>query len=258
MAEGSLSEAAITHSLGTSFIGQRVIYYPVLASTMEIARLEAQKGASEGTVVVADRQTAGRGRIKRLWLSPEGSIAISIILRPDISCLPYLVMVASLAVVHSIEWATGLEPQIKWPNDVLIGNKKVSGILIENGLRGENVDYSILGIGININLKVSGFPDIAGIATSLSDELGRHVLRLGLVRRLLVEVERLYLAAKQGEPVFEEWRDRLVTLGKRVQLRSGKDTYRGIAQSVKPDGSLILRQPDGRLVEIVAGDILPD
>ena len=108
----------ISNSLPTVFIGQKVIYYPRLASTMDIARQQAQQGANEGTVIIAGEQTEGRGRVKRPWLSPQGNIALSIILRPDISYLPYLVMLASLAVVHSIEAVTGLKPQIKWPNDI--------------------------------------------------------------------------------------------------------------------------------------------
>jgi BirA family biotin operon repressor/biotin-[acetyl-CoA-carboxylase] ligase len=221
---------------------------------MEVARLEAQKGAEEGTVVVLGRQTAGRGRLKRLWLSPEGSVALSIILRPHSSCLPSLVMLASLAVVYSVKEVSGLESQIKWPNDVLIGNKKVSGILIENAWHQKNVDYAVIGIGVNANFKASDFPEIAATATSLADELGRTVSRLGLIRQLLVELDRLYLAIKGGGSVFEEWRSRLVTLGKKIKVKTGDNTYHGFARSVEADGSLILQLSDGELVRIVAGD----
>jgi len=253
MAEDVLSLRAITRGLGTHLIGKRVVYQPVLASTMEAARLEAQRGACEGTVVVCSRQTAGKGRMKRPWLSPEGNIALSVILRPALSCLPCLVMLASLAVVHSIKEVTGLEPEIKWPNDVLIGGKKVSGILIESALRGKDVDYAILGIGVNVNFKVSEFPEIAARATSLVSESGEAVSRLSLIRRLLVEVERLYLSSSQG-CIFEEWQKRLVTTGRMIQVKSGGNTYHGIARSVEADGSLILQEPGGHLKRIVAGD----
>jgi BirA family biotin operon repressor/biotin-[acetyl-CoA-carboxylase] ligase len=123
MAEDTLSSALITTNLGTRFIGQKVIYHPRLTSTMAVARRVARQGAAEGTVVVADEQTAGKGRLKRLWLSPRGSIALSIILYPDMSYLPYLMMLASLAVARSIEAITGLKTQLKWPNDVLINDK---------------------------------------------------------------------------------------------------------------------------------------
>ena len=254
MIENNLSSASITSNLGAHFVGQRVIYYPSLTSTMEVAKQEAQLGAVEGTIVIADEQTAGRGRIKRAWLSPKGSIALSVILYPSVADLPSLIMLASLAVVHAIEVVTGLRSQIKWPNDVLINGKKVCGILIETSVRGNIVDYAIIGIGVNVNLRLSDFPEIQSIATSLSDELGRDVLRLRLIRRLLVEVERLYLALQAGGSIYEEWRDSLVTLGRRVRVKSAKTVYEGVAESVAGDGSLLLRHSDGSLYKIVAGD----
>jgi len=123
--EDNLSKASVTRYLGTSFIGQRIIHYSKIPSTMEVARRETLQGALEGTVVIADEQTAGKGRMRRVWLSPRGCIALSIILHPDIAHLPFLIMVASLAVVHTIKVITGLRSQIKWPNDVLINGKKV-------------------------------------------------------------------------------------------------------------------------------------
>ncbi len=255
MVENSLSPAAITDNLETRFIGQRVIYYPSLTSTNDAAKREAQQGAVEGTVVLAEEQTAGRGRIKRAWLSPKGSIALSIILHPSLAHLSSLVMIASLAVAHCIEKVTALKAQIKWPNDVLVNQKKVCGILIESDVRGNTVDYTIIGIGINVNLRLADFPEIPPTATSLSHELGREVSRLDLIRCLLVETERLYLALSAGEPIHQEWRDRLVTLGKKVQVSSGKARYKGIAESVTSDGSLLLRQSNGSLTKIVAGDV---
>ena len=254
MVENNLSPASITSNLGTNFVGQRVIYYPSLTSTMEVAKQEAQLGAVDGTVVIAGEQTAGRGRIKHVWLSPKGSIALSIILYPSVVNLPSLIMLASLAVVHSIEAVTGLRPQVKWPNDVLVNDRMVCGILIESSLRGNVVDYAIIGIGLNVNLRLSDFPEIQSMATSLSAELGGDVSRLRLIRQLLVEVERLYLILQAGESIYEEWRDSLVTLGRRVQVKSGKTVYKGVAESVAKDGSLLLRHSSGSLSKIVAGD----
>ena len=252
--ENSLSPALITDNLETRFIGQRVIYYSHLASTMEVAKREAQQGATEGTVVIADEQTAGKGRLKRVWLSPKGNIALSIILCPSVAHLPSLIMLASLAVVHSIEAVTGLKSQIKWPNDVLINGRKVCGILIENEVQGNIVNYAIIGIGINVNLRRADFPEIRLTATSLSDEMQRDVSRLSLIRHLLVDMERLYLTLQAGESIYEEWRDNLVTLGRRIRVESGKTTYEGIAESVAKDGSLLLRHSDGSLTKIVTGD----
>lgn len=255
MVEKSLSPASITNNLETHFVGQRVIYYPSLASTMEAAKQEAQKGAVEGTVIIADEQTAGKGRIKRVWLSPKGSIALSVILYPSVAYLPFLTMLASLAVSHSIEAVTGLKSQVKWPNDVLINGKKVCGILTESNVRGDTVDYAIIGIGINVNLRLSDFPQIQTTATSLYDEMEREVSRLDIIRCLLVEIERLYLALLAGGSIYQEWRDSLVTLGRKVRVKLGKTIHEGIAESIAEDGSLLLRHSDGSLSRIVAGDV---
>lgn len=255
MLEDSLSPASLTHNLATHFIGQRVIYHPRLTSTMGVARQEARQGAAAGTVVIADEQTAGKGRIKRAWLSPKGSLALSLILYPDVSYLPYLIMLASLAVVHSIEKITGLPSQIKWPNDIIINGKKVCGILLESDVRGNIVAYTIIGIGINVNFSLSDFPEISPTATSLADELGTEVSRLDLTRCLLTEIERLYLALPEAEPIYQEWRSRLITLGKKVQVKSGETVLEGIAESVTRDGSLLLRHSNGSSTKIIAGDI---
>jgi BirA family biotin operon repressor/biotin-[acetyl-CoA-carboxylase] ligase len=255
MMEESLSAAAITDGLATRFIGQEVSCYHSLPSTNDVAKTLAQEGVKEGTVIVAEEQTAGRGRIKRRWLSPRGGIALSIILYPPLDYLPSLIMVASLAVANAIERVTGLKAKLKWPNDVLVNGKKVCGILVESDVRGNKVDYAVIGIGINANLKLSEFPQIAPMATSLSQELGRDVSRREIVRSLLAEAERLYLALASGDSVFKQWRSRLVTLGQEVQVSSAEATYKGVAESVASDGSLLLRQPDGNLLKIVAGDV---
>ena len=251
----ALSPEAINQGLDTRFIGQRVTCYPSLPSTNELAKEEARRGVAEGTVIVAEEQTAGKGRLKRAWLSPKGSLSLSVILYPALEHLPSLIMVASLAVAHAIKAVTGIEAQIKWPNDVLIGSKKVCGILVESEVRGEAVSYAVVGIGVNVNLKVSDLPELAPAATSLSHELGREVSRLRLVKSLLVEMERLYLALLGGGANYEEWRGRLATLGKEVSVASGEAEYSGIAESVARDGSLLVRRSDGSLSRIVAGDV---
>jgi len=255
MVEDNLSAAAVTKDLEARFIGQRVLYYPTVTSTMEVAKQEVQQGAAEGTVIIADEQTGGRGRLKRAWLTPKGNIALSIILYPELSYLPSLIMLASLAAAHSIEAVTGLKSQIKWPNDVLINGRKVCGILIESDVQGNTVNYTIIGIGINVNLRLADFPEIQPIATSLSHELGRDVSRLSVIRCLLVEIERLYLTLSTGGSIYQEWRDSLVTLGRRVRVKTGEAIYEGLAESVAEDGSLLLRGLDGSLTRIVAGDV---
>ena len=222
---------------------------------MEMARGEVRRGAPEGTVIIADEQTAGQGRMGRVWRSPKGSVALSVILYPEVVFLPSLIMVASLAVVYSIEEVTGLNSQIKWPNDILMAGRKVCGILVENEVRGSVVDYSIIGVGVNINLASAGLSEVLPPATSLSAELEQEVPRLDFVRQLLVELDRLYLSVSGGTSVCGEWRDRLVTLGKQVVATWGETKYEGVAESVAEDGSLFLRGADGSLTRIVAGDV---
>ncbi|MFC1918440.1 biotin--[acetyl-CoA-carboxylase] ligase [Chloroflexota bacterium] len=253
--EDDLSPAAVTMDLETRFVGQRVLCYPSVTSTNELAKQQARQGASEGTVVIADEQIGGKGRLKRTWLTPRGNIAFSVILYPSLSCLPSLIMLASLAVVHGIKAATGLNSQIKWPNDVLVNGKKVCGILIENDVQGNAVSHSVIGIGINVNLKLADFPEIQSVATSLSEESGKDISRLKVVRCLFVEMERLYQSLLAGGSLYQEWRGSLVTLGERVRVRTGETTYEGIAESVTSDGGLLLRSLDGSLKKIVAGDV---
>jgi BirA family biotin operon repressor/biotin-[acetyl-CoA-carboxylase] ligase len=166
-----------------------------------------------------------------------------------------LTMVASLATSRAIERATGLKSTIKWPNDVLINSKKVSGILTESALRGQSVDWAVIGIGINVNFDPKAFPEIADIATSLSNELSKEVSQLDVLLSLLREIELFYLALRRGEPIHEEWRSCLETLGRMVQVKSGNDVEEGYAESVDSDGSLLLRRPDGSLARFITGEV---
>ena len=248
MTENDLSAGSISRGLATRFIGRRTVYHQRLPTTMDAARDEARAGAAEGTVVVAEEQTAARGRLKRTWLSPQGNLAFSVVLYPTKAQLSTLIMVSSLAVVGGIEAVTGLQAGIKWPNDVLVASRKVCGILIESSFQADRLDYAIVGVGINVNLKPADFPEITPIATSLSLEVGKSVSRLRLIRAVLSEMDRLYLAPQ--ETVFRQWQDRLVTLGSDVRVTSGDTALNGVAESVEPDGSLMLRLPDGRLTRI--------
>jgi BirA family biotin operon repressor/biotin-[acetyl-CoA-carboxylase] ligase len=252
MVNNDISPASILKELSTQFVGRRILYFPAIPSTMNEAKKAARAGAAEGTIIIAEEQTVGRGRLGRGWLSPRGNIALSLIIRPTLEQLPRLNMVASLAIVHCIENVTGLKAEIKWPNDILIGGKKVCGILVESALRGGSVDWAIIGIGINIDLAASLLSEFG--ATSLCYELGHEVSRLELLKCLLGELERFYLALRSGEPIHEEWRKRLVTLGKMVRLKSAGVVEEGYAEAVDEDGYLLLRRPDGNLIRIAGGE----
>lgn len=254
MAQG-LSVALIVEGLETAFMGRHVRYYPSLPSTMDEARQVALAGAPEGTLVIAEEQTLGRGRLGRAWFSPQGCLALSLVLRPSRRELSSLVMVASLAVVQSIENITPLRAQIKWPNDVLIKGRKVAGILIESALRGDAVDYCLLGIGINVNLDTTSIPEIASFATSLSQELGREVSLLGLLRTLMGTLERYYLMVRGGGDVLDAWRQRLETMGQWIKVSWDEGKVEGWAESVDEEGALLLRLRDGRLLRIPSGEV---
>lgn len=255
MLNGRDIKTSIQSHLNTKFVGRELYYYRRLATTMEAAKKLARKGAAEGVVVIAGTQTAGRGRIGRTWLSPGGSLAMSVMLKPPLANLPQLIMIASLAVVRAIKKVAGLETQIKWPNDVLIKSKKVCGILIENEVKGGRVNFAIIGIGVNINFDPLAFPEIAEIATSLSHELGAEISRVELISALLCELEQLYLEAQAGAPVYREWQEKMETLGRQIQVKTGETVEQGKAETVTEKGNLILRRADGSLAEIVAGDV---
>ncbi|MEE8470252.1 MAG: biotin--[acetyl-CoA-carboxylase] ligase [Dehalococcoidia bacterium] len=250
-----ITQEAILQGLTTQFVGRRALYYPTVSSTMDVARKAACEGATEGTIIVAGEQTAGKARLGRSWINPPGVVATSIILHPEMRQLLGLTMVASLATSRCIEQVTGLKTAIKWPNDVLIGGKKVSGILSESSLRKQSVDWAIIGIGINVNFDPKSFPQIADTATSLSSELGKEVSQLKVLLHLLRETELLYSALREGDPIHEEWRNQLETLGKLVQVRSGNHVEEGYAESVDSDGSLLLRRSDGSVAQITAGEV---
>ena len=245
----------LKNHLTTSFVGKQIYYYDAVTSTMEIAKKLAREGAAEGATIIANKQTAGRGRLDRTWLSPDENIAMSIVLRPSLKDLPKLIMVASVAVLRAIKEVTGIKPQIKWPNDVMIKGKKVCGILIENEVKGERVSFSVVGIGINVNLNPSDIPEISTMATSLSQELGREVPRAELTCAVLSKLEELYLQAQSSTSVYREWQESMETLGKLVRVQFGTSIEQGKAEAVTEAGNLILRHSDGHISEILAGDV---
>ena len=255
MPEDDLSPELIKQGLGTRFVGRDIRYFPRLASTMDAGREAALDGAPEGTVILAGEQTAGRGRLKRSWLSPAGCLTFSVVLYPEERFLSFLVMAASLAVADTVELAGHVKAAIKWPNDVLVGDKKISGILVESGHGKDGTDYAVIGIGLNVNLNPAGCPEISDSATSLSMLTGRSLPRVKVMRQLLARIELWYGKLCRDEPVFAAWRGRLSTLGRHVRVQAGPAIYEGLAEDVAPDGELVLRLADGRVLKLPAGDV---
>lgn len=251
-----LSASAIKASLKTRIMGQKVLYYVSVSSTMDLARKAAREGAPEGTLVIAEEQTAGRGRLGRAWMAPPGSsLLCSLLFRPRLVDLPQLTLIGSLAAAHAIEHITTLEAAIKWPNDVLVRGKKVCGLLVESEMEEDILLWAIMGMGMNVNLDPKQFPPMPTPPTSLSAELGSEVPRLPLLKAILEEIERLYLGLRRGEPVYQAWRSRLVTLGRRVKVTSREGTEEGVAEDVDEDGALLLRRDDGTRARILAADV---
>jgi BirA family biotin operon repressor/biotin-[acetyl-CoA-carboxylase] ligase len=255
---GSLGPFSL-EGLETDFVGQNPVYRPAIGSTNDEARRLARAGAPEGTLVVTDYQTLGRGRLDRRWEAPAGSsLLISLVFRPALAAhqVQRLTMISGLAAVDAIEAETGLQVGLKWPNDLVIGGAKLGGILTEIELEGSRVDYAVVGVGLNVNLDPGQLPqDLLVAATSLSHELGRKVARLPLLYALLRAMEVRYKALQAGQLPQAEWAARLVSLGRPVAVSVMNSRLEGVAEGVDDDGALLLRLSDGRLETILVGDV---
>lgn len=254
-----LSKETIQDGLKTQYMGRTLVFLPETASTNDEARRLAKSGAPDGTLVIADYQTAGRGRAARRWEAPPGSsLLMSLVFRPALvpQQVQRMTMICGLAIADVLESEYGLEPALKWPNDVLVGGAKVGGILTEVLLDAHRVECVITGIGLNVNLDPAELPgELVMQATSLSQALGRTVARLPLLRAVLQRIEARYSALKAGHSPHDEWVQRLGTLGQSVVVTSGGTILEGVAEGVNSDGALLVRLGDGRLHTVVAGDV---
>lgn len=245
--------------LKTKTFGRNLIFEPSAGSTMDLARDAALHGAGEGTVALADEQTAGRGRLGRTWITPPATnLASTLILRPPASVLREIAMIAPLAVCHAIQDIAGVHADIKWPNDAQIGGKKVAGILIEvpqPPSAGDGDGVVLVGCGINVNFDPRAHEEIRDIATSLKAELGRDVDREALFASYLAHFEQFYDGAKSGESIRDRWRARLVTLGKEVRATWQGGMAEGVAEDVDENGALLIRTAEGALIHVEAGDV---
>ena len=241
--------------LYTAIIGRSVRYYQSTGSTMDDAAAWARDGADEGAVVVAETQTASRGRLGRRWVSDSGNLYFSVLFRPSADDLPLLSPLAGVAVARSIRQVAGLYPAIKWPNDIMIEDRKVCGILAESAFSGNQVDHAVVGIGINVALDVSADPEIAATAASLNGLADVEIDRAELLRRILQHMDGLYLDLRRGRSPIAEWRRWLDTLGQRVTVAHYGATNTGLAEDIDEHGNLLLRADDGELLTLTAGDI---
>ena len=258
--EEPLSAQAITRGLDTVMLGQRVEYRARVESTNDVARQLADAGAAEGALVITDEQTAGRGRLGRGWLAPaRTSLLMSMLLRPNLvpSQTARVTMAVALGACAGIRAATGLDAQLKWPNDLLLRGKKCGGILAESSTVEERVEYVIVGLGLNVNFARASVDGIPADATTLADELGAPTPRVPLAQAILRAVERYYLRlrAGDGDRLRDEFAARLTTLNQRVRAQAPSGAEEGIAENVDDDGALLLRRADGSTVRLIAGDV---
>ena len=251
----NLVAATVRQGLFTRIVGRRLLYYPELSSTMDEAGKLGEGDTEEGAVVVAEVQSAGRGRQGRSWVSQPGNLLVSVLFRPSLDALPFISIIGGIAAARAVRKVTGLEANIKWPNDLLIGGRKVAGILAESAIAGDTVWYAVLGVGMNVSLDTNQTEEIATFATSINAAAGQEVPRADLLRQFLMDLDALYLALAQGISPIEEWRGLLSTTGQRLMATWGNDTYNGVAEGTDPMGNLLLRQDDGSLLTLTAGDV---
>jgi len=256
-----LTPSEIKPILKTKWIGKTIHHFHTLDSTNSKAYQLALDGAEEGEVVVAESQEKGRGRLGRQWFSPPFlNLYLSVILRPKIP--PHqaslITLMAAIATADAIQKFSGFLPLIKWPNDILLRNRKVAGLLNEINSEMDRIHFVILGIGINLNMDEKMFSkEIRTAATSLKREMGQTISRKAFLQSLLQELEKWYtIFMKQGSAfILKAWRDRAHLKGRRVKVTSFGETLGGIAVDVDSDGALILETADGKRKRVVAGDI---
>jgi BirA family biotin operon repressor/biotin-[acetyl-CoA-carboxylase] ligase len=241
-------------------IGREIFFYEKVGSTNTVASNLAEEVA-EGTVIIADTQEKGRGRLGRVWVSPPGeNIYMSIILQPQIETkdATLITIMAAVASANALRKTTGLNISIKWPNDLICHERKIGGILTELKTDQKGILFSVIGIGINVNTDIDAFPeDVREIATSVKNETGKLFLREEIVAEILNEIHNWYmiLKAMKREVLLAEWQRLTSTLGKEVTVVIGQETYKGFAEAIDDEGMLILRLPSEEMKRIHSGDV---
>jgi len=257
-APDKLLSEELLYNLKTQCIGKVIHAHPLVSSTNEIAYRYGEKRAPEGTVIVSEGQTQGRGRLGRAWVSPKGKgIYLSVLLYPTLppQSIPKLTLFAALSVARAIQKVTDLTTKMRWPNDLLLHGKKVAGILTEMSAEQDRVHFVVVGIGINVNTKAELLPPEA---TSLKMEKGEAVSRVQLTRTLIECFDLLYEDFKQGrnEAPLEECRTLSSVLGTHVTIEQPQGRKAGYALDIDEEGALLLRHDDGFTERILSGDLI--
>jgi BirA family biotin operon repressor/biotin-[acetyl-CoA-carboxylase] ligase len=249
----------IKQGLKTRLIGKELLLLPEAVSTNTVAMEMASKGAPEGTVVIAETQTGGKGRLGRTWISPKGNLYLSVILRPNIPThkAPLITLMGAVAVAAAIRTACNLPAAIKWPNDILLSNRKVGGLLTEMNAEPDRIKHIVLGIGLDVNMALDQLPpDIRSRTTTIAAEKGATIDRTALLQQVLRELESRYRMFLMNEAdVLKEWESLNATIGNRVALSGAGETLEGLAQGLDADGRLVIRLDDGTTKIVAAGDV---
>ncbi len=243
--------------LGTRCVGRYVRWYESVSSTNDLALRLTEIPVPEGTVIVAETQSAGRGRLGRSWTSPQGGVWLSVILSPGLppDRVPVVGLAAAVAAAQAIRETTGLHARLKWPNDVLVHGKKVVGVLAEATSGGE---WVVVGIGINANIAQDALPEVSGYpATSLQVLVGHPIDRMALLRALLREFDQGYAVLKSAgsRATLRRWREMADILDRAVRVEMPDGTVHGIAHDIDETGALLVRCDDGAIRKVVAGDV---
>jgi len=246
----------INAGLSTKIIGKNVYYFEKISSTNFFAKELANKNVNNGTIVVSDTQTQGRGRKDRTWFSPKGGLWFSVILYPDIQ--PYksmmLTMAASLSVAEGIKKTIGITPRIKWPNDLLINGKKICGILTEIDAEPDKINFAVIGIGINVNNTLN--KNLEKYATTLNKEHGSNVSRVNLLKSILKSFDENYMKLQENryDEIRKNWLMLSQITGKTIRITDGKKSTKGVVKNIDEDGALIL-DVNCKITRVLSGDL---
>ena len=251
----------ITENLKTKFIGKRVYYFDSIDSTQNFALKIASKDNENGTVIISKKQTGGKGRMKRKWVSPVGGIWMSVIIHPDfdISNTTLVPIATSLALCKAIEKATKIKPELKWPNDITMKGKKVAGILVDTSIQSNKIESLVLGIGINFKIKqeklkkiIVNSPNYYGATTLVK----KNESALHLVQQFLYELEVIFQWINSGltKKIIYEWTKRSSTIGKNISIINDKKIVTGKATKIDNDGALIISK-NKQATRILIGDV---
>lgn len=253
---------SLNEIMKTQIMGKSIELHQVIDSTNNRARELALEGADEGTLIIAETQLEGRGRLSRSWISPRGKgIWMSLILKPDLSPdqAPHITAIAAVAIRKALNRATGLVIGIKWPNDIIIDGKKVCGILTEMHADIDRIYYVVVGIGINVNMTQEDFPvELSSTATSLRIALGRNLDRRQLIALIMEEIEEIYytyLENRDFKQILDLCRQYSVTLNRPVKVIGRDTSFEGFAVDFDEDGSLLVKKDDGNIIKVMSGDV---